>query len=96
MNTGAKTSGNDSTGGSLFGGSKDTGTVFNEILFGTSDLWSQLAWAGRESWGIGPATNVNNVAVKIGKMSGAQLQALIKHLPDGVTYGLDLEKEEGN
>lgn len=49
-----------------------------------------------ESWGIGPATSVNNVALKIGKMTGAQLQALIKHLPDGVTYGLDLEKEEGN
>lgn len=49
-----------------------------------------------ESWGIGPATSVNNVALKIGKMTGAQLQALIKHLPDGVTYGLELNKEEGN
>ena len=47
-----------------------------------------------ESWGIGPATSVSNIALKIGKMSGAQLQALIKHLPDGVTYALDLEKEE--
>ncbi|TVP96589.1 MAG: DUF499 domain-containing protein [Planctomycetaceae bacterium] len=47
-----------------------------------------------ESWGIGPATSVNNVALKVGKMTGAQLQALIKHLPDGVTYGLELEKEE--
>ena len=46
-----------------------------------------------ESWGIGPATSVSNVALKIGKMTGAQLQALIKHLPDGFTYGLDLEKE---
>jgi len=35
------------------------------------------------------------VALKIGKMTGAQLQALIKHLPDGVTYALDLDKEEG-
>lgn len=49
-----------------------------------------------ESWGIGPATNVNNIAIKVGKMTGAQLQALIKHLPDGVTYALDLEKEESN
>ena len=48
-----------------------------------------------ESWGIGPATSVNNVALKIGKMTGAQLQALIKHLPDGVTYALALDKEEG-
>lgn len=49
-----------------------------------------------ESWGIGPATSVNNIALKIGKMTGAQLQALIKHLPDGITYGLDLDKEGGN
>lgn len=47
-----------------------------------------------ESWGIGPATSVNNVAIKVQKMTGAQLQALIKHLPDGVTYALDLDKEE--
>lgn len=47
-----------------------------------------------ESWSIGPATSVSNVALKIGKMTGAQLQALIKHLPDGVTYALDLEKED--
>jgi len=49
-----------------------------------------------ESWGIGPATNVSSVALKVDKMTGAQLQALIKHLPDGVTYGLDLDKEENN
>jgi hypothetical protein len=46
-----------------------------------------------EGWGIGPATTVSNVALKIGKMTGSQLQQLIKHLPDGVTYGLELEKE---
>ena len=46
-----------------------------------------------ESWGIGPATAVTNVSLKMGKMTGAQLHQLIKNLPDGVTYGLDLEKE---
>jgi len=46
-----------------------------------------------ERWGIGPATNVTSISLKIGKMTGSQLQALLKHLPDGVTYGLDLEKE---
>jgi hypothetical protein len=46
-----------------------------------------------ESWGIGPATTLANVSLRIGKMSGSQLQQLLKHLPDGVTYGLDLEKE---
>jgi hypothetical protein len=46
-----------------------------------------------ESWGIRPATTVTNISLKVGKMTGAQLQQLLKHLPDGVTYGLDLEKE---
>ena len=47
-----------------------------------------------EAWGIRPATTVTNVSLKVGKMTGAQLQQLLKHLPDGVTYGLDLEKED--
>ena len=46
-----------------------------------------------ESWGIGPATTLTNVTLKVGKMTGSQLQQLIKHLPDGATYALDLEKE---
>ena len=46
-----------------------------------------------EAWGIGPATTVVNVAIKIPKMTGAQLQKLLKELPDGFIYGLDLEKE---
>lgn len=48
-----------------------------------------------ESWGIGPATTVSNVNLKSVKMTGSQLQQLLKLLPDGVTYGLDLEKEGG-
>jgi len=49
-----------------------------------------------ENWGIGPGTDVQNVALKVGRMTGAQLNALIRHLPDGVTYALDLEKEDGH
>jgi len=77
--------------GNLFGGSSTVRIVARKSTQPTSglNLLGQV-----ESWGIGPATSVNNVALKIGKMSGAQLQALIKHLPDGVTYALDLEKEE--
>ncbi len=87
--TGGTTSGN----GGLFGGNSGAGTVVTKSCTPTSglNLLGQV-----ESWGIGPATSVNNVALKICKMTGAQLQALIKHLPDGVTYGLDLDKEEGN
>lgn len=83
--------------GNLFGGggSSGSGTVSTKSC--SAPPTSGLNLLGQvESWGIGPATSVNNVALKVGKMTGAQLQALIKHLPDGVTYALDLEKEEGN
>lgn len=55
---------------------------------------SNLNLLGRiEEWGIRPATPVANVTVKIAKLTGSQLEQLLKQLPDGVTYGLDLEKE---
>ncbi len=47
-----------------------------------------------ETWKIGPATPVSEVQLKMDKMTGAQLQALLKRLPDGVTYGLELQRED--
>ena len=47
-----------------------------------------------ESWGIGPATQVAEVAIKISAATGAQLKELLKKLPDGMTFELQLEKEE--
>lgn len=79
--------------GNVFGGSGGTETVPTKSC--SAPPTSGLNLLGQvESWGIGPATSINNVSLKVGKMTGAQLQALIKHLPDGVTYALDLEKEE--
>jgi len=49
-----------------------------------------------ESWSIGPATPVHNVRVTLSAATGAQLQKLLKSLPDGLTYGLDLDKEDGS
>ncbi len=46
-----------------------------------------------EKWAITPATNVTNVNINVSQMTGAQLTELIKKLPDGVTYSLNLEKE---
>ena len=46
-----------------------------------------------EKWGITPATNVANVTINVSKMTGAQLTELLKKLPDGMTYSLDLDKE---
>ena len=46
-----------------------------------------------ESWGVGPATSVKNVNLKVNQITGAQLQKLLKSLPDGISYELDLDKE---
>jgi hypothetical protein len=61
----------------------------------SSPATSALNLMGRvESWGIGPATNVRTVTVRVESATGAQLQKLLKNLPDGMTYELSLEKEE--
>ena len=46
-----------------------------------------------EKWGINAATNVTNININVSQMTGAQLTDLLKKLPDGVTYSLNLDKE---
>lgn len=46
-----------------------------------------------EGWGIGPATQVAEVSIKVSAATGAQLKELLKKLPDGMTFELSLEKE---
>jgi hypothetical protein len=77
--------------GNLFGGS--TATTTTKTVH-TAAPTSGLNLLGQvESWGVGPATPLTNVALRIGKMTGAQLQQLLKNLPDGVTYALEAEKD---
>jgi hypothetical protein len=47
-----------------------------------------------EAWGIGPATALRTVSVKVTGATGAQLQKLLRGLPDGLTYELNVEKEQ--
>ncbi len=47
-----------------------------------------------EGWGIGPATPVESVTLKLSAATGAQLKELLKKLPDGMTFELSLEKED--
>lgn len=47
-----------------------------------------------EGWGIGPATQVAEVSIKVPAANGAQLKELLKKLPDGMTFELTLEKED--
>jgi len=46
-----------------------------------------------ETWGVGPATQVSDVTIKLTGASGAQLKDLLRKLPDGMTFELSLEKE---
>lgn len=79
------------TPGGLFGGG--TGTKAKTPF--SSDTTSSLSLLGKlESWGITPGAKVSNVKISIENLTGAQLQDLIKKLPDGVSYGLNLEKED--
>jgi len=48
-----------------------------------------------EGWGIGPATPVSDVTIKVSSATGAQLRELLKKLPEGMTFELSLEKEGG-
>ena len=47
-----------------------------------------------EKWGVNTGAKVTGVTIATEAATGAQLQALIKKLPDGLTYSLRLEKEE--
>jgi hypothetical protein len=47
-----------------------------------------------ETWRVGKATRVRNVRVTIGDATGAQVDDLLKKLPDGMVFGLELDAEE--
>lgn len=80
--------------GGLFGGGGMISGARMPLSSGGST--SALNLMGKlESWSIGPATPVHNVRVTLSAATGAQLQKLLKSLPDGLTYALDLEKEDG-
>ncbi len=83
---GEQPSGGDSPGG-IFGG----GNRVNISIPATS----ALNLLGRiESQGITAGTQLHDLNLKVPKLTGAQLQELIKKLPDGMTYELGLDKEQ--
>lgn len=62
----------------------------------TSPATSPLNLMGRlEAWGIGPATPVEQVSLRVSAATGAQLKELLKKLPDGMTFELGLERVDG-
>jgi hypothetical protein len=80
--------------GPIFGGGS-TGTMHKPRVSLNSPATSPLnLFSKLEGWGIGPATQVAEVSIKVSAATGAQLQNLLKKLPDGMTFELSLEKEE--
>lgn len=76
--------------GGLFGGGTGGASVHHSAQ-STSPL---SLYAKLEQWGINKGSKVSGVQLSTEQLSGSQLEALLKNLPDGVTYSLDLNKEE--
>lgn len=80
------------TPGGIFGG--DGGTTKPRTPL-SNPATSPLNLIGKiEGWGIGPATKVAEVSIKVSAATGAQLKELLKKLPEGMTFELNLEKED--
>jgi len=80
-------------GGGIFGGGSSSGGKPRIPL--SNPATSPLNLIGKlEGWGIGPATPVAEVSIKVSAATGAQLKELLKKLPDGMTFELSLEKED--
>jgi hypothetical protein len=76
-------------GGSIFSG----GPSIRQLSTGTAT--SALNLLGKvEGWGIATGTQVRDIQLKVANLTGAQLNELLKKLPDGITYELTLNKEE--
>jgi hypothetical protein len=76
---------------SIFGGSQIS-TVRQLSTVGATSALNLLGKV--ESWGITTGTQVQDVQLKVANLTGAQLNDLLKKLPDGITYELTLNKEE--
>lgn len=75
----------------LFGGSPSA--IHERKRFNAPNTSSLTLLGKLESWGVNPSNEIHDCKLSIEKLTGAQLQELLKKLPDGITYSLDLEKE---
>jgi len=87
---GGETTGGGDTppGPGIFGGDSNYSN-FNASATSALNLLGKA-----ETWGISAGTQLQALQLKVDKLTGAQLQELLKKLPDGMTYELDLEKED--
>jgi hypothetical protein len=82
------------TGAAIFNGNPIGGSRRPRVAL-SNPATSPLNLIGKlEGWGIGPATEVASVSIRVSSANGAQLKDLLKKLPEGMTFELSLEKEE--
>lgn len=82
-----------STPGGIFG--PQVGGAAPSTTRLAADPTSGLTLLGKlESWRVNAGTPVRNVSIRIDKMTGAQLSALVRALPDGLLYGLEADRED--
>ena len=93
-----KTEDGEGTTDGASGTSNKTGSIFDdgtELVPHASGATSALNLLGRvESWDIGTGTQVRDMALSVSSLTGAQLDKLLRALPDGITYELSLKKEK--
>ena len=81
------TSGGSSPGGIFV----SAGTFVSRSTAPTSGL--VLLAKTQDDWGLTPDTQVKDVRLTVESLNGAELKRVLKALPDGLTYGLDLDME---
>jgi hypothetical protein len=82
-------SGNGPPSGGIFGGGSFVRVPINIPATSSLNLLGRI-----ESQGIKAGTQIHDLRLKVHKLTGAQLQELIRKLPDGMTYELGLDKEQ--
>jgi hypothetical protein len=67
----------------------------NRKISRTRQSTSALNHIGQlETWGIGPATSVSEITLRISSATGAQLKDMLKKMPETLAFELSLEQEE--
>lgn len=80
--------------GGIFGGTPAAPVPSASRVTLSNPATSALNLIGKlEGWGIEQATLVSEVTIKVSSATGAQLKELLKKLPDGMTFELQLDKE---
>lgn len=86
--------------GTLSGGQPKPGVLFrNDANAGEHARYqapatSSLSLLGKlEGWGVTAGSQIHNMHLNVNNLTGAQLEKLLKNLPDGITYSLDIEKD---